>query len=327
MFESGMLRMPKATRPRRPAARDQVRETKRARILWAMAQAVSDHGPESVTVAQVIAIAGVSRKTFYELFDDRSECLLAAIERAVALATEAAQDAYEAEGRWVDRVRAGLVALLEFFDREPRLARLCVIHSAVAGSPASEFRAQTLSRLAAVIDEGRASARRQPSPVTAEGVVGGVLTIVHSRLLQPHPEGLSVLVNPLMGIIALPYLGTSAAEMELSRPLPAPVTPRAQMVIPDPLEGVNMRLTYRTMSVLSAIAAQPRLSNRDIGIRAGVTDQGQISKLLGRLAQLELIVNRGKGQTSGASNAWELTAKGRKIERTVRRASGSLDSA
>jgi AcrR family transcriptional regulator/DNA-binding MarR family transcriptional regulator len=299
-----------------------VRETKRARILWAMAQAVNDHGPEPVSVAQVIAIAGVSRKTFYELFDDRNHCLVAAIERAVSLATDAARGAYETDGRWVERMRAGLLALLEFFDAEPRLARLCVLHSAVAGSPAAiAYRGETLSRLVEVVNEGRASSRCQPSPVTAEGVVGGVLAIVHSRLQQPRPEALSALINPLTSFIVLPYLGVSAAETELSRPVPAPVAARAQMVIPDPLEGVNMRLTYRTMSVLSAIAVQPRLSNRAIGIRAGVTDQGQISKLLGRLAQLGLIVNRGRGHASGASNAWELTARGRKIERTVRRAS------
>lgn len=302
-------------------ARDQVREAKRARILWAMAQAASDQGPEPVSVAQVIAIAGVSRKTFYELFDDRSDCLLAAIERTVSLATDAARDAYETDGRWVDRLRAGLLALLEFFDAEPRLARLCVIHSAVAGSAAIAYRRETLTRLAGLVDEGRASARRQPAPVTAEGVVGGVLTIVHSRLQEPDAEALSALINPLMSFIALPYLGSSAAEMELSRPIPAPIAPRAQMVIPDPLEGLDMRLTYRTMSVLSAIAAEPRRSNRDIGIRAGIADQGQISKLLGRLAQLGLIVNRGVGQARGGSNAWVLTPRGHKIERSVRRAS------
>ncbi|HEX5853857.1 MAG TPA: hypothetical protein VFY36_12285, partial [Solirubrobacteraceae bacterium] len=301
--------------------RDQVRETKRARILWAMAQAAGDQGPDLVSVTQVIAIAGVSRKTFYELFEDRNDCLLAAVERATTLATEDASEAYAPDGRWVERLRAGLLALLEFFDSEPRLARLCVIHSAIAGQAVVAYRREALSKLADIVDEGRVSARRQPSPLTSEAVVGGVLTIVQSRLQQPRSEPLSALINPLMSFIALPYLGARAASIELSRPLPAPATPRAQMIIPDPLEGVEMRLTYRTMSVLSAIAAQPRLSNRDIGIRAGVTDQGQMSKLLGRLAQLGLIVNRGRGQVNGASNAWELTARGRKIERSVRHAS------
>jgi AcrR family transcriptional regulator len=258
--------VPKTARASRPAARDQVRETKRARILWAMAQAANDHTAGTVSVARVVSIAGISRKTFYEMFSDRDECLLAAVERSVALATEAAR-----------------------------------------------------------ADEGRAEARRQPSPVTAEGIVGSILAIAHSRLLGPGPAALSALINPLMSFVALPYLGAKAAEMELSRPLPAPVAPRAQVTVPDLLEGVNMRLTYRTMSVLSAIAVQPGLSNRDVGIRSGITDQGQISKLLSRLAQLGLARNTGKGHASGAPNAWELTPRGYQLERTVKRASLGAD--
>jgi len=60
-----------------------------------------------------------------------------------------------------------------------------------------------------------------------------------------------------------------------------------------------MRLTDRTVRVLAAIAAiaaQPGLSNRQISQRAGITDQGQISKLLSRLAGLQLIENTGEGQ-------------------------------
>lgn len=290
-----------------------------------MAQAANDHAAGTVSVAQVVSIAGISRKTFYEMFADRDECLLAAVERSVALATEAARAPYQADGRWVDRTRAGLLALLEFFDREPQLARMCVVHSAATDPALITYRADTLARLAALIDEGRAEARRQPSPVTAEGIVGSILAIAHSRLLGPGPAALSALINPLMSFVALPYLGAKAAEMELSRPLPAPVAPRAQVTVPDLLEGVNMRLTYRTMSVLSAIAVQPGLSNRDIGIRSGITDQGQISKLLSRLAQLGLARNTGKGHASGAPNAWELTPRGYQLERTVKRASLGAD--
>jgi len=76
-----------------------------------------------------------------------------------------------------------------------------------------------------------------------------------------------------------------------------------------------MRLTYRTMRVLSAIAAEPGLSNARVSERAGVTDQGQISKLLSRLAGLQLIENTGQGQRNGAVNAWQLTDRGEAIER------------
>ena len=87
---------------------------------------------------------------------------------------------------------------------------------------------------------------------------------------------------------------------------------------PNSVEGFDMRLTYRTVRVLVAIAAQPGLSNSQISQRAGITDQGQISRLLSRLARLQLIENTGQGQRKGAANAWRLTRRGEAVERTIR---------
>jgi len=78
-----------------------------------------------------------------------------------------------------------------------------------------------------------------------------------------------------------------------------------------------MRLTYRTLRVLSVIAAEPGASNRRVGEGAGIRDQGQISKLLGRLSKLGLIHNSGAGQPKGESNAWRLTARGQQVQRAL----------
>ena len=59
----------------------------------------------------------------------------------------------------------------------------------------------------------------------------------------------------------------------------------------DSVEELDMRLTYRTVTVLAAIAAQPGLSNSQLGEHAGIADQGQISRLVSRLARLQLIEN------------------------------------
>jgi DNA-binding MarR family transcriptional regulator len=70
--------------------------------------------------------------------------------------------------------------------------------------------------------------------------------------------------------------------------------------------------------VLMVIAENPLASNREIAVASGITDQGQISKLLGRLSRLELIENVGEGQERGAANAWQLTPRGAAVERATR---------
>ena len=57
-----------------------------------------------------------------------------------------------------------------------------------------------------------------------------------------------------------------------------------------------MRLTYRTALVLEEVAEHPGVSNRVVAERAGISDQGQVSKLLARLEHLGLLANTGAGQ-------------------------------
>ena len=78
-----------------------------------------------------------------------------------------------------------------------------------------------------------------------------------------------------------------------------------------------MRLTYRTMRVLSAIREHPGSSNRAVADEAGISDQAQISKLLARLQGFGLIVNVGGRSGSGLPYAWMLTATGRALVRRV----------
>jgi DNA-binding MarR family transcriptional regulator len=125
------------------------------------------------------------------------------------------------------------------------------------------------------------------------------------------------LLGPLMGMIVLPYQGQAAAGREVARP--APRRRRPAPLLSDPLRDVNMRLTYRTVRVLLAIAGNENASNREVADASGVSDQGQISKLLARLEHLGLIQNRGGGFVRGEPNAWRLTPKGEEIEHSIRR--------
>lgn len=304
--------------------RGQVTEIQRTRMLAATVEAVEEVGYARLTVAQVISRARVSRKTFYDLFEDREDCFLAAFDQAIEQLGEVIVEAYSSESRWRDAVRSALLALLRFMDEEPGLARMVIVEALGAGPRVLERRAQILEQVKKVIDEGRttASARAtEESPdVTAEGVIGAVFAVLHTRLLARGREPFTALLGPLMSMIVLPYLGPRAASFELTRE--APKVPRRRRpprrTARDPLEGLDMRLTYRTVRVLSFIGEHPSASNREIAEGAGISDQGQISKLLTRLQRLELVSNTGDGQVRGASNAWHLTERGAQVERATR---------
>jgi AcrR family transcriptional regulator len=303
--------------------RGRVSEVQRVRMLAATVDVVEHVGYARLTVARIIARARVSRKTFYDVFSDREDCVLAVFDQALDQARDLAGAAYDRESGWREGIRSGLARLLVLMEEEPALARFCMIEALGAGDRVLERRAEVLEELVNVVDRGRrvASATRQPPQVTGEGVVGAVFAVLHTRLLEGGSEPLTELLGPLMSVVVLPYLGTRAASVELNRPAPEVGVPRPSRRTsrgPDPLTGLNIRLTYRTVRVLMVIAEHPGASNREIAEGSGIVDQGQISKLLTRLARLKLVQNTGGGQEKGAANAWRLTRRGAEVERATR---------
>jgi hypothetical protein len=132
----------------------------------------------------------------------------------------------------------------------------------------------------------------------------------------------------LMSLIVLPYLGPAAARHEQrgsgtsssGRKSPVGTNGPPRLVglsVGDPLAEVPMRLTYRTARVLQVAAACPGASNRRIGERADIHDQGQISKLLARLERIGLLSNTGVGHSKGEPNAWRLTQLGERVARQL----------
>ncbi len=313
-----------------PAARNgrvRVSEMQRARLLGAAVAAVEELGWSHVTVASIASRARVSRKTFYDLFSDREDCLLAVLRDTTERVASELEHAGLEKLVWRERVRGGLWIILSFFDREPELARVCVVQSARGSRGVAQAREEIIARLTSLVDEGRLGSERaaQAPPLTAEGSVGAVLSILYRRLLNDEDgEPLGGLLGDLIGLIILPYLGAAAALKERKRPTPkTPVLTSAQTRVyhagEDPLKDIPMRLTYRTARVLEATAQQGKRgiypSNRLLGEHAGIHDQGQISKLLARLKDLGLLTNTAgrDAHTKGAANAWRLTPLGEQV--------------
>ncbi|HYM45685.1 MAG TPA: helix-turn-helix domain-containing protein [Solirubrobacteraceae bacterium] len=260
------------------------------------------------------ARAGVSQSAFHEVFQSAEECLQAAFDAGVERLSQAVSEAARREEEWLARVRAGLVALLGFLDDEPRWGRLLIVQAPPAGAAALERRQRMFGVLAALLNEGRvepAGVALTPSPaLMAELVVGGVFSVIHARMLERDGGPLVELAPSLMSFVVAPYLGQGAAGVELSgRPDP---TGEASWRAVERSER-PIRATYRTTMVLRAIASAPESSNREVAQAAGLADEGQASRLLGRLERRGLVENVGLGAACGEPNAWLLTSYGRRV--------------
>jgi AcrR family transcriptional regulator len=312
----------------------QVSEVQRARMLNSAVQVVAEYGYGRMSVSRVISGARVSRRTFYDVFSGREDCFLAVFEDALARVEGIVMRAYEADGGgWREKTRAGLSALLGFLDEEPGMRALLIVDVLRAGPRVLERRAQVLERLGAAIGEDCSRSQQLPA-LTGEGVVGAVFGVIHARVSAKDSGGMLALLPALMGVIVLPYEGPAAARKELQRPIPR-ISPASKdsrggtlsVGSPDPLDGLDMRLTYRTLRVLTVIGDQGMrgsgLSNREVADGAGIADQGQISKLLTRLEGLGLIENmrparHRRDQPTGEPNAWRLAPRGQEVQQATR---------
>jgi AcrR family transcriptional regulator len=309
-----------------PVSREQAREMQRKRILNATVSEVGERGLRSVTIAGVVARAGVSRSTFYELFDDLDVCIVAVLSEVTSRSIGLMSDALEREPRWQDGVLAALAALLMFLDREPVLARVFLVET-LAGSPTVlEHRARELALLNPLLDAGKrhGQAMREPPELTAEASVASITGILHARLVTGESPPFIGLLGQFVGLVVAPYLDPSEVAKEIvraekmTRALPNEVPPgpsssNGRAGIPA---GLRHPGAYRARACVVFLAANPGASNKAVAAGIGVSSLGQVSVLLKRLRAVGLLAKR-SGEP-GHPNAWWLTAQGEHVAHALR---------
>lgn len=196
---------------------DLVRTIQRERLLAAMLVGVNELGYRSLTVQDVLGRAGVSRPTFYEQFKDKEDCFLATFDAAAARLQKRLDSALaEAPAPWRDRLRAGLRALLRFIADDPNPVRTIVVEARASSSAGLRRRDEMMDHFAACIDaEARKALSEPPSAIAAVGVVGGIESVLYSRLQRGATDELEALLPSLMYFAVLPYEGHDAASEEL----------------------------------------------------------------------------------------------------------------
>lgn len=196
---------------------DLVRAIQRERLLAAMLETVNELGYRALTVQDVLSRAGVSRPTFYEQFDDKEDCFLAAFDTsAERLRERLAAATGDGDDSWRLRLRRGLEALLQFIVDEPGAARTVIVEARASSPAGLRRRDELLDSFAACIDaEARRGLADPPSAIAAAGVVGGIESVLYARLQKEETADLESLLPSLMYFAVLPYEGHEAAVEEL----------------------------------------------------------------------------------------------------------------
>jgi AcrR family transcriptional regulator len=202
-----------------------VLSNQRERLVSAMSIAVGEQGYAQTTVAHVIAIAGVSRKAFYQHFSNREECFLETYDTIVAESVKRAKGACRSSSGPRAAVCAGLEAVVERAIEDPLEVRLLLVEIAALGREGAERREHLMGAYERMLNASLKS-EALPAPML-RAIVGGVSHVLHARVRAGRERQLSKLVPELVDWI------TSYQDVPhtLLRPAtPPPTPPKACLV-------------------------------------------------------------------------------------------------
>lgn len=203
---------PPLPRGRHRLSPEEVAENQRRRLIAALVRSVAVRGYAGTTVDRILEGSGVSRGTFYQLFANRHECLLAAQEAVIEDFSEHLARSCRGEDRWERKVRAAVYATVGFAVQWPDQFRLLALDSLVADGESSHRGLAAIDRFAAMLRKG---SERFPEAAglpeaTEQAMLGIVSMTISSRLLGGQsPAGLE---PQLTYLVMVPYLGSAKAR-------------------------------------------------------------------------------------------------------------------
>lgn len=195
-------------------SREQVAHNQRERLIAGLAVAVAEHGYNAVTIAHITTAAAVSRRVFYENFEGKEECFLAAFDVVVGHIRELVAEAVESAPDWPHRALAAAREVLAFLASEPALARLCLVESQSAGPAVAARFHDAVHELLPPLRLGRAErpAGRALPASTEEQAVGALVSLAARKAAAGEAARLEQLLPDFAEFILSPYLGPDEAE-------------------------------------------------------------------------------------------------------------------
>ncbi|CAN7262096.1 TetR/AcrR family transcriptional regulator [Acidovorax sp. LjRoot118] len=174
----------------------------RSRLLEGMAHAVAVRGYADTTIADIVREASVSRRTFYENFADKAECLIALYEVASGNAITVLRNAIDPHSDWQAQVEQAMGAYFGVLERNPVLLRTLFVEMLGLGAPGLAARRRANQQLAdlmldVVNNRPGERLRKAPlQPMMAMAVVGGINEMVLQSIEQGRANDLQELVEP-----------------------------------------------------------------------------------------------------------------------------------
>ncbi|HKB50647.1 MAG TPA: TetR/AcrR family transcriptional regulator [Solirubrobacterales bacterium] len=190
-----------------------VAENQRERLLNGVVEAVAEHGYNATTISRITAAAKISRRTFYESFEGKEDCFLAAYEMIEAHVLDSMLSAPGAGEPWPDRVRARLAALLDVLARDAAVSRCFLIEPLAAGGDVAARYREAMQLLAGTL-------RPEPPPseldmeVRDQALIGGIATLIVRRLNAGGAQRLPDLLPDLVELALAPYIGREEAKRQ-----------------------------------------------------------------------------------------------------------------
>jgi AcrR family transcriptional regulator len=196
-----------------------VTESQRNRIHQAMIEVVSERGYPDTRVVDAIGVAGVSRKTFYELFESKEDCFLATYDVLLGNLIGEAGNAFEASPRapWAERIAAALEALLGHLAAHPDEARFSIVEVLAAGPKALARRDAALRQFTGFLEPGRSETTVELPGITSIAIAGGVNELLYSEILHGAVARLPSRLPDLIFWVTLPFLGPEEAGAQRER--------------------------------------------------------------------------------------------------------------
>lgn len=205
-------------RGRHGLSREIITRSQRERILAAVVRVTAAKGYESTTVADILDEAGVGRESFYELFEDKRQCMLTAHGILVDDLLARVEAAYSVSGPWEDRVRDGLAAALEWFASSPDIGRFTLVEVSAIGPASLERFEVEFNRFVKLLDDGRDEEAPAPQLSQAASLaISCTLARIYEAVVSGRTAELPDALPELTFEVLVPFIGEDAARVQERR--------------------------------------------------------------------------------------------------------------